>query len=111
MQGIMSVYEIASMIKHLIEYQKEKDWSVYRKKIPEDLLVKWAQVLAACRKHGFVGPKAFGDRIHWNQVVTHREKPSDKCTMCPRGFGAFDCKGKTGFRKDGNKDFLPCWIY
>ena len=100
------------MIKHLIAYQKlsnDRNWDVYRKKIPDDLLEKWAKIMIKCRENGFINPQVWNNEIHWRVVMTRDRNTCDQCTMCPAGIDGGDCKGKMKYKKSGDRDWTPCW--
>jgi hypothetical protein len=109
--GLLTQSEKDSMIKYLIGYQKTgMDWEICRKKIPTDLLEKWANVLRECRLNGFMAPKVQSEKLIWKQIFGFKRnyKNADKCTLCPRNFIAGDCKGGSK-HKFGTILFRPCW--
>ena len=100
-----------SFIKFLIGYQKTQiDWEVYRKKITDSLLDKFAKIIQECRENGFMRPRVREEKIVWDRVYAFKRNHQnvDKCSMCPRTFVAGDCKGKLKY-KIGQKMFNPCW--
>jgi hypothetical protein len=97
------------IIKYLIQHQKAKDdWDTARKKIPDDLLMKWASVILECRLNGFMSPRIHNNSIIWKQVTGAKRnyKNADQCTLCPNTYVGGECKGVMTERKG----FVPCWI-
>ena len=103
--------EKESMIKFLIGYHKiQTDWDVYRKKIPDELLVKWAVVMKECRENGFMAPKIQGNVIVWKKVFGFKrnQNNADKCTLCSKAYVSGECEGKLRLR-NMHRVFIPCW--
>jgi hypothetical protein len=102
-----------TIIKYLSEFQKTQgEWDSFRKKIPDELLNKWAKVMKECRANGFISPKIENNNIHWKVVMTLHPETCDKCTLCPSTYIAGDCKGKLKMkREDGimKRNWTPCW--
>jgi hypothetical protein len=108
---IFSYDEKKSMIKYLITHQKtQTDWNVFRQKIPDELLEKWANIMRECRENGFVNPIVRHEKIQWSQIVGFERnyKNYDECSLCSRSFVGGDCNGEITY-KFGKKDFKPCW--
>ena len=100
----------SSMIKFISEYQKTGvEWDVFRKKIPDELLEKWAKVMWKCQENGFIAPRVENNVLHWRVIMTHHTDTCDKCTMCPTSWRAGDCKGKLKFKPNGERNWTPCW--
>jgi hypothetical protein len=106
-------HEKEAMIKYLIGYQKtQADWDDYRKKIPDELLQKWARILLEARENGFFNPRVInGQYIIWKQIVGFKRnyKSSDECTLCPKTFVSGECQGKMKHDQHGHRVFRPCW--
>ena len=74
--------------EYLAAYQRvsgKLGWDEFRVRIDARLLEGWSQVVAECRRNGFIGPEARDGRIVWHQVVSSRssDRPTrDLCTMC-----------------------------
>jgi len=96
---------------------EHRSWDVFREKIPTVLLKAWGDVLIECRRNGFIGPRAEGERIVFRQIISTNDIPGDLCTLCYR-----DCKrrerfdsGEMKYIKDINKNNPswrepePCW--
>ena len=104
--------EKEQMIEHLISYQKlgdEGHWNTYRKRIPQELLVKWLKIMKKCQSNGFIAPRVWEEKIHWKQVMTRDRSNCDQCTMCPASFVAGECKGKMKHKPNGERNWTPCW--
>jgi hypothetical protein len=108
---VMNFADKEIMIKHLSNYQKSKpDWDTFRRKIPDNLLEKWAKVLRECRKYGFIAPKIQNEEMVWKRVMGRRSniKNVNQCTLCPSSQRAGDCRGRE--KKVNNQTmFKPCW--
>jgi hypothetical protein len=103
--------EKTSITKILSSYQKSQvDWDMFRKKLPEDLLNKFQNVLKEARENGYFLPKVVNNHIQWKQIFGFKRnyKNADKCTLCPCNFIAGDCKGGSK-HKFGTILFRPCW--
>ena len=98
------------VIKHLQAYQKAGgEWEVYRKKVPNDLLVKFKEFLIKCRHSGFIGPKIENEKLIFRQIVTHNQN-ADQCTLCERNLVNGSCNGQLK-RVNNNRQFVPGWRY
>jgi hypothetical protein len=98
------------MISHLIQRQKtHADWDVYKIKIAEDLLNKWAKIMLKCRENGFMAPQVWNNEIHWRVAMTQDRSNCDQCTMCPAGIDGGDCKGVMKYKRNGERNWTPCW--
>lgn len=99
-----------NMISHLIQRQKtHADWDVYKIKIAEDLLNKWAKIMLKCRENGFMAPQVWNNEIHWRVAMTQDRSNCDQCTMCPAGIDGGDCKGVMKYKRNGERNWTPCW--
>ena len=109
-RAVLSEADYKDLVKHLQAHQKTGgEWDVYRKKIPDDLLVKFKELLQVCRENGFIGPKIEADQMVFKQIVTHNQN-ADKCTLCNNNLIAGSCKGR--MRKINNHwQFANCWLY
>jgi hypothetical protein len=109
-EGIFTAGEKDLMIKLLIAFQKiQTDWDAYRKKIPDNLLEKWADIMLKCRENGFVAPRVYDNQIHWKQIMGLHTELSDECTMCPSTFVSGECKGRLKLNAKNERVFVPCW--
>ncbi len=125
MRRILKVVELdhsadfVSLVKILQEYQRpgeNRAWDTVRIKIPEDLLAIWGEILSECRRNGFIGPWAYGEKIHWRQVLSDNEAQGDLCTMCAR-----ECQrredlnsGEFTKRRGADPNYTepkPCWVH
>jgi len=81
--------ELTLITDLLTTYQRQgenRKWDDFRYKIPDNLLKLWGDLIIECRRNGFIGPRAEGDRITWMQVIgTNDIRNGDLCTMCDRG--------------------------
>lgn len=104
------------MIKHLISYQKlgdDRNWDNYRKKIPDELLQKWANIIFKCRMSGFIAPRAYDNKIVWKTMITYHPEMCDQCSVCPKTFISGECQGKLKPKMEGGhwvRNFVPCWV-
>lgn len=98
------------MIKYLVQHQKARDdWETAKKKIPDELLFKWSEIMLLCRLNGYIAPRVLGgDRLTWKQIMGAKRnyKNADQCTVCPNTYVSGDCKGIVDFKNN----FKPCWI-
>jgi len=103
----------------LTTYQRQginRQWDVFRLKLPDPLLKLWGDLLIECRRNGFVLPRAEDGQITWRQVCcTGRvSNYGDQCTMCERQCGRRE-KINSGEMKrlrllDKNfQEPKPCW--
>lgn len=108
----MGYTEKESIINHISAYQKTHgEWDIYRKKIPDELLVKWGKILFECRKNGFINPHIYQDTLVWDQVMGSRRNydNADKCSLCSNSLTRGTCEGKTIYKKMQSM-FVPCWV-
>ena len=100
-----------TMIGYLSDFQKtEADWNIFRRKIPNALLDKWARVMIECRTNGFIAPFVENNEIRWRQIMaTARNRDlTDKCTLCSNLYIAGKCRGQRKLKPSGLM-FVPCW--
>ena len=104
------------MIKHLIAYQKlgdDRNWDNYRKKIPDELLEKWGNVILQCRMNGYLYPRAYDNKIIWKTMTFYHPEVCDQRSVCPKAFIAGECKGQLKPKNEGGiwkRNFVPCWV-
>jgi len=87
MRRILNQADYDAIVGHLAAYQKggeTRNWEEYRKKIPDALLKKFAEVQIECRRNGFINPKAIDGNLIFAQIRTYGEMTEDLCTLCDR---------------------------
>jgi hypothetical protein len=98
-----------AIVKFLSDYQKSRpDWEIFRRKIPEGLLLKWEIVLRECRKIGYVAPKIKNGELVFKQILTRTPKNIDDCSLCSKSITAGTCLSR-GIIKKQQLMFKPCW--
>ena len=123
MRRILKVVELShstdfvSIREMLKTYQKGKDyvgWDNFRQKIPEDILLIWAEILRECRRNGYIAPWAYEDSIKWMQVISINNVQGDLCGLCERNCERRDDfnSGEMKKRRLADHNFVepsPCW--
>lgn len=110
-RSVFSVLELETFTDYLEKYLKKRpEWDEYRSKIPEELLLKWARVLKACKSNGFLFRDIREDKMRWWQIRTDARtvKSVDKCTLCSNDFISGTCKGLLKLI-NSQRTFISCW--
>jgi len=105
---VLDFAEKDALKRHLSAYQKAgfgRNWDEYRRKVDDDLLGKFNQVLSLCRQSGFINPIVRGNKIQWSQVLSPVEVAGE-CVLCDKSDR--DCRGWFVVTERG-KEFKPCW--
>jgi len=113
--GYFDNADLEAMTKFLSDRQKsEAEWETFRRKIPDDLLSKWRQILNECWRNGFCGPSVRNNQIVWKQIKALPDKSDaiDECSLCTNTFKAGTCRGRGKLKMQSGEFknfFKPCW--